>query len=99
VGVVSIARPAPEETNMRLDAQTLIIMAVIGIVAGWLASLVVGGGGLVRYLITGLIGSFVGGYLFSALGIRLGIGSDLVEQIIVSAVGAIIVVLLARLIA
>jgi uncharacterized membrane protein YeaQ/YmgE (transglycosylase-associated protein family) len=84
---------------MNMNAQQLIIMAVIGIVAGWLASLVVGGGGLLRYLITGLIGSFVGGFIFSAAGWKLNLGSPVVDQIVVSAIGAIIVVILARAIA
>jgi uncharacterized membrane protein YeaQ/YmgE (transglycosylase-associated protein family) len=84
-----------------MDSQTrdLIIFALIGIVAGFLASLVVGGDGIIRYLITGIIGAFVGGYLFKALGINLGIENVLVSQIITAAVGAIVVVLLARLIA
>ncbi len=82
-----------------MDTRALIVMAVIGIIAGWLASLVVGGGGLLRYLITGLIGAFAGGFLFSFLGINLGLGNALAEQIIISTVGAIVVVLLARLIA
>lgn len=84
-----------------MDSQTrdLIVFALIGIVAGFLASLVVGGDGLIRYLITGIIGAFVGGYLFKALGINLGIGNALVSEIITAAVGAIVVVLLARLIA
>ena len=56
---------------MNLDAQKLIIWAIIGIVAGWLASVIVGGGGgLLRYLITGLIGAFVGGFVLSAAGTR-----------------------------
>lgn len=84
---------------MKFDTQQIIIMAVIGIVAGWLASLVVGGGGLVRYLITGIIGAFVGGFVFNATGWKLNLGSPLVEQIVVSAIGAIIIVILARLIA
>jgi uncharacterized membrane protein YeaQ/YmgE (transglycosylase-associated protein family) len=84
---------------MNLNAQQLIIMAIIGIVAGWLASLVVGGGGILRYLITGIIGAFVGGWLFNAMGWRLNLGSEIVEQIVTSAIGAIILVLLARLIA
>lgn len=46
-----------------------------------------------------MIGSFVGGYLFTALRIELGIRNDLVRQIVTSTVGAILVVLLARLIA
>lgn len=82
-----------------MDAKALIVMALIGIVAGWLASMVVGGGGLLRYLITGVIGAFAGGFLFSTLGIKLGIGNALVEQIVVATIGAIIVVVLARLIA
>ncbi|HJU32777.1 MAG TPA: GlsB/YeaQ/YmgE family stress response membrane protein [Hyphomicrobiaceae bacterium] len=84
---------------MNMNAQQIIIMAVIGIVAGWLASLVVGGGGLLRYLITGLIGAFVGGFLFNAAGWKLNLGSPIVDQIVVSAIGAIIVVILARAIA
>lgn len=81
-----------------MDTRSLLIFLGIGIVAGFLASFIVGGGGLVRYLITGVIGAFVGGYMFSALGINIG-GSPLVSQIITSTVGAIVVVLLARLIA
>ncbi|HEY8193506.1 MAG TPA: GlsB/YeaQ/YmgE family stress response membrane protein [Hyphomicrobium sp.] len=84
-----------------MDEQTrdLIVFAIIGIIAGFLASIVVGGDGLVRYLITGIIGAFVGGYLFKAFGINLGIGNALVSQIVTAAIGAIIIVLLARLIA
>lgn len=84
---------------MNVNTQQLIIMAVVGIVAGWLASLVVGGGGILRYLITGILGAFVGGWLFNAAGWRLNLGSEIADQIVTSAVGAIILVLLARLIA
>jgi uncharacterized membrane protein YeaQ/YmgE (transglycosylase-associated protein family) len=84
---------------MNLNVQQLVIMAAVGIVAGWLASLVVGGGGLLRYLITGLIGAFVGGFVFNAAGWRLNLGNELLEQIVTAAIGAIIVVFLARLIA
>jgi uncharacterized membrane protein YeaQ/YmgE (transglycosylase-associated protein family) len=84
---------------MNVNTQQLIIMAIVGIVAGFLASLVVGGGGILRYLITGVLGAIVGGWLFSAAGWKLNLGSELVDQVVVSAVGAIILVLLARLIA
>lgn len=79
--------------------QSLIVVCVIGIVAGWLASIVVGGGGLIRYLVTGIIGAFVGGYLLSALGVNLGIRNELASQVVTATIGAIVVVLLARLIA
>jgi uncharacterized membrane protein YeaQ/YmgE (transglycosylase-associated protein family) len=84
-----------------MDSQTrdILVFALIGIIAGYLASIVVGGDGLIRYLITGVIGAFVGGYLFRALGIDLGIRNALVSQIITAAIGAIVVVLAARLIA
>ena len=82
---------------MNTDAKALVVFLVIGLIAGFLASLVVGGGGLLRYLIIGVIGSFVGGYLFSAAGIKLGTNA-LVSQIITSTIGAIVVVLLARMI-
>ncbi len=84
---------------MNVDAQKLIIWAIIGIVAGWLASVVVGGGGgLLRYLITGLIGAFVGGFVFQMAGWKLNLGNDWLEQIVIAAIGAIIVVILARIV-
>jgi uncharacterized membrane protein YeaQ/YmgE (transglycosylase-associated protein family) len=69
--------------------------SIIGIVAGFLASLVMGGGGLLRYLITGVLGAFVGGFLAQQVQHQPGIWQRLVEQIIVATVGAIIVVLAA----
>ncbi len=84
---------------MKIDAQSLIVMLVIGLIAGWLASWVVGGGGLFRYVITGILGAFVGSFALNAAGINLGIKNPLVSQIVISAIGAIIVSLLARFIA
>jgi uncharacterized membrane protein YeaQ/YmgE (transglycosylase-associated protein family) len=82
-----------------MNPQSLVIAVVIGAVAGWLASFVMGGGGLVRYIITGIIGSFVGSFLLSALNINLPIGNPMASQIITATIGAIVVVFLARLIA
>lgn len=84
---------------MNMNAQQIIIIVVVGIVAGWLASLFVGGpSSIIGYLVTGIIGAFVGGWVFSAAGWKLNIGNDIVESIITSAIGAIIVVILARII-
>lgn len=82
-----------------MDVKALLVFLVIGLIAGLLASLVVGGGGLLYYLIIGVIGAFVGGILFSALKVNIATGSPILNQIITSTVGAIIVVKLARLIA
>jgi uncharacterized membrane protein YeaQ/YmgE (transglycosylase-associated protein family) len=82
-----------------MDVKAILIWVVIGIIAGWLASIVVGGGGLIRYLIIGLVGAFVGGFLFKLVGININLGNQYVNEVVVAAIGAIVVVLLARLIA
>ncbi|PST20420.1 GlsB/YeaQ/YmgE family stress response membrane protein [Rhizobium sp. JAB6] len=84
---------------MSMAAQGWVVFLLIGLVAGFLASLIVGGGGLISCLVSGVIGAFVGGFLFHYFGISLGIENALVVEIIHATVGAIIVVLLARLIA
>ncbi|MGI9478457.1 MAG: GlsB/YeaQ/YmgE family stress response membrane protein [Hyphomicrobiaceae bacterium] len=81
-----------------MDNKALIVFLVIGLVAGYLASFIVGGSGLIGYLVSGVIGSFVGGFLVNATGINLGISNKLLSQIVVSTIGAIVVVLLARVI-
>jgi uncharacterized membrane protein YeaQ/YmgE (transglycosylase-associated protein family) len=57
-----------------------------------------GAGGLIGYLVAGLIGSVVGGWLAARLNWRLNLGNAFVEQLIISAVGAIIVLIVARVI-
>jgi uncharacterized membrane protein YeaQ/YmgE (transglycosylase-associated protein family) len=84
-----------------MDAKTreVVSMLVIGLVAGFLASIIVGGSGLIRYLVSGVIGSFIGGPILNALGVNLGIRNELAARIVTSTFGAIIVVLLARILA
>jgi len=89
----------PESIPMNVDITALLIFLGIGLVAGWIASLVLGGGGLVRNLIVGVIGAFVGGWLLSLAGISLPVGNALVSQIITATLGAIVVLAVARLIA
>jgi uncharacterized membrane protein YeaQ/YmgE (transglycosylase-associated protein family) len=83
---------------MKVDIQGLVIMAIIGIVAGYLASVIMGGSGnWLIYLLIGVVGSVLGGMLFGNLGAKLGIGNPLVAQIVTATVGAMILVLLARM--
>lgn len=84
---------------MNIGTQELLIFLAIGLVAGWLAGLLLGGGGLVRNLIVGVIGSFVGGWLLSAVGVTLPIDNLLISQIITATIGAVVVIALARIIA
>lgn len=78
---------------------TLLVWALVGLAAGWLASLFLGGKGIFRYIIIGMIGSIVGGYLFSLLGIDLQIGNVWVRDIVVATAGAFIVIIVARIVA
>ncbi len=82
-----------------MDSKTrdLVMLAIIGVIAGFLASIIVGGGGLIRYLLSGVAGAFVGSWLLDALGVNLGIKNALGAQIVTATIGAVVVVLLARL--
>lgn len=83
-----------------MDQKTrdLVVFALIGLVAGYLASIIVGGSGLIRYLISGVIGAFVGPVVLDMLGIKLGIRNALAAHVATATIGAIVVVILARLI-
>lgn len=79
--------------------QALLVWAVVGLAAGWLASLFLGGKGFARYVVVGMIGSIVGGYLFSFFGIDIPIANSWVRDILVAAVGAAVVIIIARFVA
>ena len=87
-----------QEALAALDKRALAAHIGIGVVAGWLASWLVGGTGLLRYVLTGLIGSFVGGALLEQLGVDLGLRSQTANRIATATLGAVVVVLLARII-
>jgi uncharacterized membrane protein YeaQ/YmgE (transglycosylase-associated protein family) len=77
-----------------------IMMAVNGLIAGWLAGLLLGGGGLIRDIFVGIIGSFVGGALVQGGLLKLPFLLDYpwAHQILISTIGAILVIVLARII-
>ena len=79
--------------------ESLLVWIAIGLVAGWLASLLLGGKGLVRYIVIGMLGSVVGGYLVAFTGIHLPVANFWIREILVAAIGAMIVIIVARLIA
>ena len=84
---------------MNDQSRSIVAWIVIGLIGGFLASLIVGGGGgLLGWLIAGLIGSVVGGFLAQQLKINLNFGNPFLEQIVISAAGAIIVLIVARVI-
>ena len=70
---------------------------LIGIAAGWLAGQIMKGGGygLVGDLVVGVIGALLGGWLFGLAGIA---AAGLFGQLVVATIGAIVLILLLRLI-
>lgn len=76
----------------------ILTWLIVGLVAGVLASFVVGGGfGLLGDIVIGILGAFVGGWLFRQLGWSAP-GGPLVGTIFVAFIGAVVLLLLLRLI-
>jgi uncharacterized membrane protein YeaQ/YmgE (transglycosylase-associated protein family) len=75
----------------------VIYSIIVGLIAGWLAGQVMKGGGYgpLMDIVLGLLGGIIGGWLFLSLGIWPGAG--LVGSIIVSFIGAVILVALTRM--
>ena len=71
---------------------------LVGLVAGWLAGVLVKGGGfgVIGDIVIGVIGALIGGFLFSTFGVSIGGG--LIGSIIVATIGAVVLILLVRLI-
>jgi len=83
---------------MRMTAEMILIWIIVGLVAGVLASMVVGSGfGLVGDIVIGIVGAFVGGLLFRSAGWHAPFGG-LAGTIFVAFIGAVILLLILRLI-
>ena len=80
-----------------LSTQNLILFLVIGLVAGWLAGRIMKGPGfgLVGDLIVGVIGAFIGVWLFGVLGISTG---GLLGLLVAAIVGALVLLYVLRLV-
>ena len=81
-----------------MTLETILIWAVIGLIAGWLASAVVGGGyGLLGDIVIGIVGAFLGGLIFRALHVAAPF-HGLAGTIFVAFIGAIALLLVLRLV-
>lgn len=76
---------------------SLLWFLIIGAIAGWLAGQFMKGHGfgLLGDIIVGVIGAFVGAWVFRAVGVELGGG--LVGSLIVAFIGAIVLLFIVRL--
>ncbi len=83
-----------------MDSKNIVIAVVMGLVAGWLASFVPftgGHGGLLQYLISGVLGSFVGSAVLNRAKINLGIQNEIGRDIVTATIGAVIVMFIANI--
>ena len=82
---------------MQMSNEGILVILFVGLIAGWLAGKVVRGTGfgLIGDLIVGIAGALVASLLFPRLGIHLGTG--LVSEIIYSAIGAVVLLVIVRL--
>ena len=81
-----------------MSGESLLVILVVGLIAGWLAGQIVRGTGfgLVADICIGIIGALIGTWLLPKLGIHLGRG--LVSEIISATIGAIVLLLILWLI-
>lgn len=83
-----------------MDLQSLLILLIIGLIAGWLAGVIVKGFGLglVGNMVVGVIGAFLAGWLLPTLGLGFSLGSPLLTSIVYATIGAVILLLLLGLV-
>ena len=75
----------------------LVTWLIVGLIAGVLAALLVGGVGLVGNIIVGIVGAFVGGWIFDKLGIDAPF-TGLASTIFTAFIGAVVLLFLLHLI-
>ena len=83
---------------MNISGESLLVILAVGIAAGWLAGQIVQGTGfgLVGDLVVGVVGAFIASWIFPQLGIHLG--SGILSAIVEAAIGAILLLVIIRLI-
>ena len=84
---------------MHMSNESLLVILFVGLVAGWLAGLLVRGTGfgLIGDLVIGIIGAFIGSWLWGQLHLPT-IGNFWINAIVISTAGAIVLLLILRLI-
>ena len=77
----------------------LLYSLLIGGVAGWLAGRLMKGGGfgVIINIILGIVGGFVGRWLFGVLGISINLGNAVLSELSVGLIGAVVILFVAGL--
>lgn len=83
-----------------MDIMAVVVTLIIGAIAGWLAGVIVEGGGfgLLVNILLGIAGAFIATMLFPRLGLGLTLGGGVVGAIVTSALGAVVLLLIVNLV-
>ena len=83
---------------MYLSGESIVIILLVGLIAGWLAGKIVQGTGfgLIGDIAIGIVGAFIASWLLPRLGIGLGVG--LIRAIIDATIGAVLLLVIIRLV-
>ena len=83
---------------MYLSGESIVVILLVGLIAGWLAGKIVRGAGfgIIGDIAIGIVGAFIAAWLLPRLGIGLGVG--LVRAIINSTIGAVLLLVIVRLV-
>jgi uncharacterized membrane protein YeaQ/YmgE (transglycosylase-associated protein family) len=89
---------ASSSGRFAMSGESLLVILLVGLIAGWLAGQIVRGTGfgLVADLCIGIIGALIGSWLLPQLGIHIGAG--IVAAIISATIGAILLLVVLRLV-
>jgi uncharacterized membrane protein YeaQ/YmgE (transglycosylase-associated protein family) len=83
---------------MHFSDQGILVILLVGLVAGWLAGKIVRGAGfgLIGDICIGIVGAFIASWLLPRL--HIGLGAGLVREIVNATLGAVILLLIVRLV-
>lgn len=81
-----------------MEAQSIIVLLIVGAIAGWLAGQIVRGFGfgLLGNIVVGIVGAFVAGLILPRIG--LGFGGGILAAIIHATIGAVILLFVIKLV-
>jgi len=84
--------------TMHISGESLLVILIVGLVAGWLAGKIVEGRGfgLIGDMAVGIVGALIGSWLMPQLGIH--IASGILSAIIVATIGAVLLLVIVRLV-
>ena len=83
-----------------METQSILIILVLGALAGWLAGMVFQGGGLglIGNIVVGIVGGFIGYWLLPKIGVHINTGTGWLNYVLTAAIGAIVLLVLINLI-